>query len=268
MKSRTQRATNDSDSVAESDPATNKDISPGLTLDELAAETGVPQRTIRFYQAERLIPKPGRDRVDARIARYDTDHIDRLRLVADLQDRGLKIPAIRELLASPEAPNKVNEWLGLDSSLRGSWAKVEPQLVSREELESLTHGLPRGTRGRLEAGGLMRSQGDSWLILNRPLFELSTRLVRDGVDIDLVLASGVILAENLGRAADRLIDLFVGAVAEGFGEGTEVDSLVETLRPIAGDAAALIFGAELNRAVGALLADTKRLAKLRTRPKS
>ena len=37
---------------------TEGDAEPGLTLDELVSASGVPARTIRFYQAERLLPKP------------------------------------------------------------------------------------------------------------------------------------------------------------------------------------------------------------------
>ena len=59
-----------------------------LALEELAEATGVPPRTIRYYQAEKLLQKPERDRHDARVARYGPDHVERLRLIGELRDRG------------------------------------------------------------------------------------------------------------------------------------------------------------------------------------
>lgn len=45
----------------------------------------------------------------------------------------------------------------------------------------------------------------------------------------------------------------------GFGDGSVPDQMIEALRPAAGDAARVIFAQQLERAVAALLADTKRL---------
>ena len=51
---------------------------PGMTLEELSAETGIPARTIRYYQAEKILQKPNRARSDARVARYPDEHVERL----------------------------------------------------------------------------------------------------------------------------------------------------------------------------------------------
>ncbi|MFA9411238.1 MAG: helix-turn-helix domain-containing protein, partial [Deltaproteobacteria bacterium] len=65
------------------------------TIDQLAAHTGVPSRTIRFYQSKGALPAPVRR---GRKAYYDARHVERLGLIARLQDRGLQIRAIRNLL--------------------------------------------------------------------------------------------------------------------------------------------------------------------------
>src|SRR5688500_15560626 len=54
------------------------------TIDELVTATGVPSRTIRFYQASGALPAPKRE---GRMAYYDEQHVERLKLVAELQDR-------------------------------------------------------------------------------------------------------------------------------------------------------------------------------------
>ena len=62
------------------------------TIDQLAALTGVPSRTIRFYQSKGALPAPVRR---GRKAYYGSSHVERLELIARLQDRGLQIRAIR-----------------------------------------------------------------------------------------------------------------------------------------------------------------------------
>lgn len=233
----------------------------GVSLEELAEATGIPARTIRYYQAEKLLQKPNRDRKDARVARYTEEHVERLRLVAELRDRGLKLPAIRGLLEEGDSSTRVADWLGLDSSLRGSWGHDEPRIVSTAELADLLAGTPPGTQGLLEDAGIVSRQGHAWLVPSEPLLNVAAGLVRTGVDVDIVIDAAGILGDHLGRAADELIDLFVVAIRQGLGKGVDTSVLVDALRPAAGEAARIIFGQQLERAIEELLADTKRLRR-------
>ena len=52
-------------------------------------------RTIRYYQSEGVLAAPRRD---GRDARYNPGHLERLELIAELQERGLKLEAIKSLL--------------------------------------------------------------------------------------------------------------------------------------------------------------------------
>lgn len=241
------------------------DLSDSMTIEELSERSGVAPRTIRYYQGERLLQKPERDANDHRVARYGDEHLERLRLVGELRDRGLKLPAIRNLLQEGDSSTRVADWLGLDETLRGAWRQDPPRLVNRDELNGLIRDAPVGARGQLEDARLIRRQGDAWLVTNPGLLELTMGLVRDGVRLDLVLEAGDILERHLGSAADELIELFVTALGKGFGKGlgngSDTAALVAALRPSTGDAARLIFGHQLERAIEALLADTKRLAK-------
>jgi DNA-binding transcriptional MerR regulator len=232
-----------------------------MSLEELAELTGVPPRTIRFYQTKKLLQRPEKDAKDARVSRYGPEHAERLRLIGELHDRGLKLPAIRNLLEEGDASTRISDWLGLDDSLRGSWNSEGPRLIEREELSKLLAPTPPGTQGFFEDAGLIVRQGKAWLVPNPSLLDLTIGLVADGVRTDLVLEAGNILQQHLGKAADQLIDLFVKALGEGFGAGVETNTLVEALRPAAGDAARMIFGLQLERAIEALLADTRRLSK-------
>ncbi len=81
------------------------------TIDELAALARVPVRTVRHYQSQKVLPPPVRQ---GRIAVYRREHLQRLHLIAVLQDRGLQLSAIRDALSRVEKGQLwLEDWLGL-----------------------------------------------------------------------------------------------------------------------------------------------------------
>ena len=72
-----------------------------LTIDELAAQVGVPTRTIRFYQARGALMRP---EIRGRVAYYGDAHVERIKLIAQLQDRGLRIDVDNPLAAGGTTP--------------------------------------------------------------------------------------------------------------------------------------------------------------------
>ena len=260
MAKRIPEAQGSGGAVDEADHIDDADL---MTIEELSERSGIAPRTIRFYQGEKLLQKPERDRSDGRVARYGPAHLERLRLVGELRDRGLKLPAIRTLLAEGDASTRVADWLGLDESLRGSWGVVEPRIMSRDDLANHLADTTAGTQGELEDGRLLFRQGNAWLVPNPGLFDLTLRLIADGVPGDLVLEAGAILQRSLETAAKELIELFVMMVGQGYGRGIDTKTLVNAFRPSAGEGAHLIFEQQLERAIEDLLNDTKRLGKQR-----
>jgi DNA-binding transcriptional MerR regulator len=65
---------------------------PLLTIDELAADTGVPVRTIRFYIAEGLLPGAS---TRGKGPSYSREHLERLQLIRLLVARHLPLMEIR-----------------------------------------------------------------------------------------------------------------------------------------------------------------------------
>jgi DNA-binding transcriptional MerR regulator len=99
-----------------------------LTLDELAALSSVPARTIRFYQSKTLLAAPV---MKGRVAYYGRGHVERLALIAQLQERGLRISAIRDVVKRLDARElDVGEWLGLDAQLKTPWAEDGARTLS------------------------------------------------------------------------------------------------------------------------------------------
>lgn len=68
---------------------------PRYTASELAARTGVSERTVRYYVAEGLLPAPsGRGRG----ANFGPGHLIRLQLIRAIQQAGANLETIREYL--------------------------------------------------------------------------------------------------------------------------------------------------------------------------
>jgi len=68
-----------------------------LKIQELSQTTGVPAKTIRYYEESGVLPSPPRKPNGYRD--YDQTDIDRLRLVAGARRLDLSLDDIREILA-------------------------------------------------------------------------------------------------------------------------------------------------------------------------
>ncbi len=66
-------------------------------IQDLAEETGVSPRTIRYYQQEGLLPEPDNR---GKFAYYNQDHLKRLILIQELKKNFLPLKEIRERLNS------------------------------------------------------------------------------------------------------------------------------------------------------------------------
>jgi DNA-binding transcriptional MerR regulator len=70
-----------------------------LTVGQLAAAAGMTVRNVRNHQSRGLLPPP---ELEARTAYYDERHLERLRLIRQMQAEGYNLEAIRRLLSGSE----------------------------------------------------------------------------------------------------------------------------------------------------------------------
>ena len=71
-----------------------------MRIGELAGELGLIPRTIRYYEAIRLLPQP--DRTGGNYRAYGREDLERLRFIKAAQRLGLTLDEIREVLAFAE----------------------------------------------------------------------------------------------------------------------------------------------------------------------
>lgn len=228
------------------------DSAPGgaYTIDELAALTSVPSRTIRFYQAKGALPPPVRR---GRVAYYDDSHAERLKLVAHLQDRGLSLRAIRDLFQRTEGGDvSVSEWLGVGEQLREPWSEDRPRVCTEAELNQLLSGSARpGLVADLIRVGLLRREGGSptmYFLASPAMLQMALGLEAAGVQIETAHLAHDILRKQLSRAADELVEHFVREVREA-ATPEQVTRSIEALRKVGVDAVRLVFAQEVERAL-------------------
>lgn len=207
------------------------------TIDDLASMSQVPSRTIRFYQSKGVLPKPV---IKGRVAFYGKPHLERLELIASLQDRGLRIEAIRELVSRIDKGElDIGEWLGLDAQLQQPWANDQPCTVGEEELYQLAGRKRAGLLNDLVRGKLVERRGNVFFVPSPALLAIAARLEAAGIDIDHVVRAKTILEKYVGRAAKELTELVVSRA----GEGADVDhaKAIEELRPLAMEGVRVVF---------------------------
>lgn len=249
-----------------SEDESNDEHAGSYTIDDLAAATGVPSRTIRFYQARGALPPPRRR---GRVAYYDDRHIERLKLVAHLQDRGLNLRAIRDLFERTEGGDvSVAEWLGVGDRLRAPWTDDRPRVVNESELRELLGPEPRpGLIAELTRAGLLRrgegTNARSYFVPSQGLLSLALRLDAAGVGIDVAREGHEILRRRLSRAADELAEYFVKEVGDKNPE--EVTTALEALRAAGVEAVRLVFAQEMERALGEMVEQGRAMPRRRRR---
>ena len=106
-------------------------------IGELAREAGITVRTLRYYQERKLLPPPRRD---GRIGWYSQAHLDRLRVIGELLDRGHTLGGIGELLSAWEQGYDLVDLLGFERAMTAPWSDEVPVPVTVAELSAVLEG--------------------------------------------------------------------------------------------------------------------------------
>lgn len=117
-----------------------------LPIGELARRTGTKVQTIRYYEEIGLLPPPARTAGNQRA--YGRRHLDRLAFVRHARELGFPLPAIRELLALADDPERPCD--AADEIAQRQLAAVRSRIVRLQALEAeLDRMLARCEGGRI-----------------------------------------------------------------------------------------------------------------------
>ncbi|MFZ6181238.1 MerR family transcriptional regulator [Nannocystis pusilla] len=225
------------------------------TIDQLAATARVPSRTIRFYQARRALPAP---EIRGRVAWYGPAHLERLQLIAQLQDRGLRIAAIVDLLASIDRGEiDLAEWLGVERQVQASWSDDAPRTLTTAELHELAGTRRPGLLADLVRAGLVERRGDVLLLRSPGLLAVAMKLEAAGMGLDVAAAAAAVVRKHMAKMAGALVDDIVQHVAAGTVAAPDLEALLRTVRGAGIEAVRILFGHEMERAMRRLVASGK-----------
>jgi DNA-binding transcriptional MerR regulator len=233
-----------------------------LTIEQLAAQSGMTVRNIRAHQARGLLAPP---EVRMRIGYYGAEHLAQLRLIRELQDDGFNLAGIKRLLEDEQGTAR--RLASFRQALVSAGEAETPQTLTTADLGrrfrvSVTEA-PRVLERARRLGVIVSTAEDQWDVPSPSLLAVAEQVVRSGVSLDGALAVFEQIEQNCDAVCAAFVSLFMSEVWEPFQrEGmpparwAELDASVQRLRPLATEALMAIFGqrmsAQLHAAFGQL----------------
>jgi DNA-binding transcriptional MerR regulator len=223
-----------------------------LTIEELAARTGMTVRNIRAHQSRGLLPAP---EIRGRTGYYGLEHITRLELISEMQADGFNLQAIKRLIGASDGSGE--ELLGFKRALMAPFEQESPEFIEQSELNERWGALDGKLLAKAQRLGLIRSLGEGRFEVPSPtLYRAGEELLALGVEPRTVLA----VAERVVRRAEAVsrdfIELFLEAIWKPFVEAGRPDDewprvreALERLRPLASDAVLASFQRAMTQGV-------------------
>ena len=239
-----------------------------LTIEQLAARSGMSVRNIRAHQARGLLDPP---EVRARVGYYGPEHVEQLRLIRDLQGDGFNLGAIKRLLDDTEGTAARLRRFGEALS---AVATTEPgETLTLEELGQRfrvsAHDAPEVLAEAERLGVLVPIGEGRYQAPSPSLLAIAEEVVGRGISLRSTLA----VLEDIDRHCDSvsrsLVELFVHEIWKPFAQADmpaerwpEIEHAVERLGPVASEALMAIFQRRLSaRIEGAFEEITRRVAE-------
>ena len=237
-----------------------------LTIEELAARTGMSVRNVRAYQAKHLLHGPT---LHGRSGLYDESHVERIELIRRLQEEGFNLDAARILIEQGEVftseITQLRENLGLEGDDQPNWIPLS------DEARQIARAHGPDTLNRLVASELLRRDADGQVWV-RQEFRIGWRLLELGLppsSLYDLLFSVERVTRPLGRlyadqVEEHLLDGADGAPA-GVTRLSSVRGQYEELTEVASQLLIMAFQVavqrELTRALENRLRSRRRSAK-------
>lgn len=173
-----------------------------LTVDELAAATGMTVRTTRYYAGLGLLPPPVRR---GRMAFYGPEHRARLELIRALQSHGFTLSAIERYLAKVSPDASVQD-LALQRAMLTSWVPGGHEKVSRRQLDVRAgRKLSDEQVERLVAVMAIRPVEDGYEVL--PAFDVGVGSLDLDIPVDSLVEAGEAIQRHMEALADELTEI-------------------------------------------------------------
>jgi DNA-binding transcriptional MerR regulator len=223
-----------------------------MTIEQLAAASGMTVRNIRAHQARGLLAAP---EVRLRVGYYGPEHVAQLKLIRDLQDDGFNLAGIKRLLDDTDGTAQRLEHFR--HALAEQASGEPPQTLTVAELGRRfrvgSDQAPRVLQRAERLGVLVRVGEDSYEVPSPSLLSVAERVVQRGVSLDGALAVFEEIERNCDAVSAAFVGLFMREVWEPFQRAgmpverwSEVEESIDRLRPLATEALLAIFGQRMS----------------------
>jgi DNA-binding transcriptional MerR regulator len=217
-----------------------------LTIEQLAHESGMSVRNIRNHQTRGLLPPP---EVRARTGYYGSRHVERLRLIQQMQSEGIKLSGIERLLGGE------GEWAERFTALRHAVtvpSEAEPaEVVTISELEERFGPASRNGKAlaRAQRLGVLIDLGDGTFEVPSPsLLRAAGEAVERGIPLPAALSVIEKVKRNADGAAAAFVKLFMDELWRPLEAGDqtpdhwrETTEAIERLRPLSAEVVLALF---------------------------
>ncbi|MFH9431566.1 MerR family transcriptional regulator [Streptomyces sp. NPDC017615] len=186
---------------------------PTLTIDELAARSGVTVRTVRFYGTRGLLPPP--EIGPRRVGRYGGEHLARLALIEELRLQGMTLAAIERYISRLPADLTAQD-LAVHRAVVSSWAPEAVETIGRAELDRRAgRRLTDDDVRRLAAMDVLTpAEADDTYRVDSGLLRLAVQLLDLPFSPEVILAARTTLLDHSRAAAQELSSLLRDAVPQ------------------------------------------------------
>ncbi|MEV5649895.1 MerR family transcriptional regulator [Nocardia sp. NPDC052254] len=215
------------------------------TIDELAREAGTTVRSLRVYHERGVLPPP---QVKGRTGFYGADHLNRVRTISRLLDRGIKLNGIKELLNAWDRGDDLGDILG-EPGPGASEQYSSGETIAATDLERRFGEVANGL-SRVVALGLYEPvDATTYRAADPALLRAADQLAAAGVPEAEIITEFERLAGECDRIARRFTDLFQRTVWTTYqnSEATSADLArmaagVEAVRVVPAQAAGELIG--------------------------
>jgi DNA-binding transcriptional MerR regulator len=190
-----------------------------FTIDELAREAGMTVRTLRVYNERGLLPPPA---LKGRTGFYSDEHLNRVRIISRLLDRGIKLNGVRDLLEAWDRGDDLGAVLGVSASASAVPPVPKPVVVEVEttiaatDLAERYREIPNGLARVVAAGLYEPVDATTYRVKDPKLVDIAAQLLGAGMPPARVLDELERLRDDCDHIARQFVDMFERTAVRDF----------------------------------------------------
>lgn len=211
-----------------------------FSIDELARAAGTTVRNVRAYQDRGVLPPPERR---GRKGIYTDVHLELLKVIGQLLDRGYTLSNIGELLQAVEKGHDLQQLIGLEAAIAGPWTGEVPKYFTLTQLSKLFRiKISLKNLGALDDAirlGIIEREGNRFRAPSPKLVYVASDLIKLGIPVEDLLEILRMMRGNVQRVADELVKRIV-PIFDRYGDELpppedvpELADIIWQLRPLA-----------------------------------